>query len=49
VFRHQIAQRVEKKGDNLTSGVGIGLSNSKILAEGLGGTIDLRSELGKFT
>jgi len=49
VFRHHIAQLAEKKEHDASSGVGIGLSNSKILAEGIGGTISLKSELDKFT
>jgi len=32
-----------------TSGVGIGLTNSKILARSAGGTISLKSEEHKFT
>ena len=32
-----------------TSGIGVGLSNSKILVESMGGTIDLASEVGTGT
>jgi len=34
---------------DVTSGLGIGLSNSKFLAEGSGGSISLISMLGEFT
>ena len=49
MFRHQITELTGKKEHNVTSGVGVGLSNPKSLAEGVGGTINLKSELDKFT
>jgi len=49
IFRHQIVDRVENNNYDVSSGVGIGLTNSKILAESLGGTISVKSEKDRFT
>jgi len=46
-----IFQEFRKHENNVgvTSGAGVGLINSKILAEASGGSISLRSRLGEFT
>jgi len=39
----------EEKDQDMTSGVGLGLSNSKFLVESSGGSISLRSAFGEYT
>ena len=46
VFRSIVNQIDEKRN---TSGVGIGLTNAKILCEGLNGNIELESKVNKGT
>jgi len=48
-FRHQIGDGIKDRRVDATSGVGIGLTNSKVLAKSLGGSISLKSRVAIFT
>lgn len=49
VFKQQINDKQKNKEMDVSSGVGIGLANSKILSAAADGSIDLRSKKGVFT
>jgi len=45
VFRQKVIEKAQGKA-NANSGIGIGLTNSKIIAEAMDGEISVESELG---
>jgi len=48
VLRQKVIDKAQGKA-NAISGIGIGLTNSKIIAEAMNGEISVESELGEFT